>query len=89
MATKSPNKFPYTRSPKGFKAKLSKNIFFMGTHFFFSNSNRDFYSQNNNVSQEVYTYIPKIQKKKIKKRYYRLYSILQSHMLLFLICFSS
>jgi hypothetical protein len=37
----------------------------MGTHnFFFSNSNRDFYSKNNNVSQ-VYTYIPKIQKKKI------------------------
>jgi hypothetical protein len=30
-------------------------------YFFFSNSNRNFYSENNNVSQ-VYTYIPKIQK---------------------------
>jgi hypothetical protein len=28
---------------------------------FFSNSDRDFYSENNNVSQ-VYTYIPKIKK---------------------------
>jgi Asp-tRNA(Asn)/Glu-tRNA(Gln) amidotransferase B subunit len=30
----------------------------------FCNSNRDFYSENNNVSQ-VYTYIPKVQKKKM------------------------
>jgi hypothetical protein len=34
----------------------------MGIHNFFSNSNRDFYSENNNVSK-IYTYIPKIQKK--------------------------
>jgi hypothetical protein len=32
-----------------------QNIFFeMGLHIFFSNSDRDFYSENNNVSQ-VYT----------------------------------
>jgi hypothetical protein len=34
----------------------------MGTHNFFNTSNRDFYSKKNNVSQ-VYTYLPKIQKK--------------------------
>jgi hypothetical protein len=40
-----------------------QNIFFqMRIHTFFSNSDRDFYSENNNVSQ-VYTYITKIQKK--------------------------
>jgi hypothetical protein len=33
----------------------------MGTRTFFSNSDSDFYSENNNVSQ-VYTYIPKIKK---------------------------
>jgi hypothetical protein len=38
----------------GFKGKLSKKIFQMGLHIFFSNSDRDFYSENNNVSQ-VYT----------------------------------
>jgi hypothetical protein len=65
--------------------------------FFFSNSDRDFYSENNNVSQ-VYTYIPKIHKKKRKKTL--LSSMFQfalniggifaqSHMLLFVICFSS
>jgi hypothetical protein len=41
-----------------------QNIFFqIGTHTFFNNSDRDFYSENNNVSQ-IATYIPKIQKKK-------------------------
>jgi hypothetical protein len=41
-------------------------FFFKWEHIiFFSNSNRDFYSENNNVSQ-VYTYIPKIQKKIVK-----------------------
>jgi hypothetical protein len=54
-----------------------QNIFFqMGLYIFFSNSDRDFYSENNNVSQ-VYTVIPKIHKKKCKKRYYRLCSILR------------
>jgi hypothetical protein len=38
------------------------------------NSDRNFYSENNNVSQ-VYTYITKIQKKKFKKRYYRLQDV--------------
>jgi hypothetical protein len=39
-----------------------QNIFFqMRTHTLFNNSDRDFYSENNNVSQ-VYTYITKIQK---------------------------
>jgi hypothetical protein len=42
---------------------------------FFDNSDRDFYYENNNVSQ-LYTYIPKI-KKKVQKRYYRLCSILR------------
>jgi hypothetical protein len=61
--TKVPNKFTY--SLKRFKDKLSKNFFFQtGTHTF-SNSDRDFYSENNNVSQVyTYSYIPKIQKKK-------------------------
>jgi hypothetical protein len=45
--------------------------------FFFSNYNRDFYSENSNVSQ-VYTYIPKIQKKNCKNATtYHLYSILR------------
>jgi hypothetical protein len=38
----------------------------MGTRTFFSNSDSDFYSENNNVSQ-VYTYIPKIKKNMLKK----------------------
>jgi hypothetical protein len=38
----------------GFKDKLSKYFFQMGLHIFFSNFDRDFYSENNNVSQ-VYT----------------------------------
>jgi hypothetical protein len=42
-----------------FKAKLSKYFFSNANTTFFSNSDRDFYSENNNV----YTYIPKIQKK--------------------------
>jgi hypothetical protein len=37
----------------------------MRTHNFFNNTDRDFYCEKNQVSQ-VYTYIPKIQKKKIK-----------------------
>jgi hypothetical protein len=42
---------------------ICQNIFVqMGTHIFFSNSERDFYSENNNVSQ-IYTYIPKKKKK--------------------------
>jgi hypothetical protein len=42
---------------------ICQNIFVqMGTHTFFSNSERDFYSENNNVS-EIYTYIPKKKKK--------------------------
>jgi hypothetical protein len=44
-----------------------QNIFFSNENmyilFFFGNSDRDFYSENNNASQ-VYTYITKIQKKK-------------------------
>jgi hypothetical protein len=47
-------KFPY--SPKGFKAKQSKKFFLCKHIFFFSNSLRDVYSENNNVSK-VYTYI--------------------------------
>jgi hypothetical protein len=54
-----PNKITYNL--KGFFALL----------LFFCNSDRDFYSENNSVS-EVYTYIPKIQKK--KQHYYRVYS---------------
>jgi hypothetical protein len=44
-----------------------QNIFFLNgnTYFFFSNSNRDFNSENNNVPQ-VYSYISKIQKKIVK-----------------------
>jgi hypothetical protein len=39
----------------GFKGKLSKYFFSNGiTYFFFSNYDRDFYSENNSVSQ-VYT----------------------------------
>jgi hypothetical protein len=34
----------------------------MRTHSFFNTSDRDFYSKKNSVSQ-VYTYLPKIQKK--------------------------
>jgi hypothetical protein len=55
----------------GFKAKLSKYFFSHANTFFLNNSDRDFYSEKNNISQ-VYIYIPKIQKKKSKKRYYRL-----------------
>jgi hypothetical protein len=41
-----------------------KNLFFKREQIrFFSNSDRDFYSENNSVSQ-VYIYITKIQKKK-------------------------
>jgi hypothetical protein len=41
-----------------------QNIFFqVGLHIFFSGSDGDFYSENNNVSQ-IYTQIPKIYKKK-------------------------
>jgi hypothetical protein len=41
-----------------------QNIFFSNanTYFFFSNSDRDFYSENNNISQ-LYSYITKIQKR--------------------------
>jgi hypothetical protein len=60
----------------------------MQTHTFFSNSDRDFYSENNNVSQ-VYTYLHNKNtiKKKVKKRYYR--QCAPFYMLLFVICFSS
>jgi hypothetical protein len=48
------------------ESKLSKYFFFKWDYiFFFSNSDRDFYSKNNNVSQ-VYTEIPKIYKKNVK-----------------------
>jgi hypothetical protein len=61
----------------GFKGKLSKYFFSneITYYFFFSNSDRDFYSENNNVSQ-VYLYTKNSQKKG-KKRYYRLCSILR------------
>jgi hypothetical protein len=43
-----------------------QTIFFqMLTHTFFCNSDRDFYSENNNVSQ-IYTYITKVGTKKEK-----------------------
>jgi hypothetical protein len=43
-----------------------KSFFQMRTHnFFFNTSDGDFYSKKNSVSQ-VYTYLPKIQKKKLK-----------------------
>jgi hypothetical protein len=49
-------------SLKGFNDKLSKYFFFKCEQIlFFSNSDKDFYSEKNNVSQ-VYTYITKIQK---------------------------
>jgi hypothetical protein len=49
-------------NPKGFNGKLSKYFFSnANTYFFKIYSDRDFYSENNNVSQ-VYTYITKIQK---------------------------
>jgi hypothetical protein len=38
-------------SCKCFKAKPSKKKFQIGTHIFFSNSDRDLYSENNSVSQ--------------------------------------
>jgi hypothetical protein len=43
-----------------------QNIFFqMRTHNFFKTSGKDFYSKKNSISQ-VYTYLPKNQKKKLK-----------------------
>jgi hypothetical protein len=73
-----------------------KFFFGVNIYFFFCSSDRDFYSGGDGVSQ-VYTYIPKIQKKKLYKTL--LSSILhfalnigrisaQPHMLLFVICFS-
>jgi hypothetical protein len=72
-----------------------KNLFFKREQIrFFSNSDRDFYSENNSVSQ-VYIYITKIQK---KKRYYRPCApfwakhwrhLCAIPMLLFVICFST
>jgi hypothetical protein len=41
-------------APYGFQGNTVKKMFQMGLHIFFSNSDRDFYSENNNVSQ-VYT----------------------------------
>jgi hypothetical protein len=38
-------------SPKGFNGKLSEKNFQMRTNTFFSNSDINFYSENNNVSQ--------------------------------------
>jgi hypothetical protein len=55
-----------THSPKGWKTKLSKFFAQIRTHTFFSNPDREFYSESSNISQ-VYTYIPKIQKKSKKK----------------------
>jgi hypothetical protein len=46
-----------------------KNFFQMQADNFFNTSDRDFYSKENSVSQ-VYTCLPKIQKK-VKKCYYR------------------
>jgi hypothetical protein len=69
----------------------------MRIHTFFSNSDRDFYFENKNVSQ-VYTYIKKYKEKMLKKRYFRLWaSFCAKHwrhlcafpMLLFVICFSN
>jgi hypothetical protein len=55
-----------------------QNIFFqMGLHIFFSNSDRDFYSENNNVPITSIHLNTKNSQKKCKKRYYRLYSILR------------
>jgi hypothetical protein len=55
---------------KGFNSKLSKYFFpNANTYFFFNNSDRDFYSVNNNV----YTYVTK--KKSKKKRYYIVYAL--------------
>jgi hypothetical protein len=61
--TKVPNKSHIALSAS--RINCQKNFFFQtGTHTF-SNSDRDFYSENNNVSQVyTYSYIPKIQKKK-------------------------
>jgi hypothetical protein len=56
------------------------------TNFFFSNSDRDFYSENNNVSQ-VYTNITKIQKKKLKNA--TIVYLCAIRLLLFVICFFS
>jgi hypothetical protein len=56
-------------SCKGFNGKLSKYFFFKCEHILFlSNSDRDFYSGNKNVLQ-VYTYITKIRKKKLKNAF--------------------
>jgi hypothetical protein len=49
-------------SPKGFNGKLSKKKFKWEHILFFSNSDRDFHSENNGVSQ-VYTYMTKNKKK--------------------------
>jgi hypothetical protein len=57
-------------SPKGFNGKLSKKKNFQMQTLFFNNSDRDFYSVNNNV----YTYK---NTKKVKKKttlLYRLYA---------------
>jgi hypothetical protein len=68
----------------------------MGLHIFFSNSDRDFYSENNSVSQ-VYLNTKNSQKKcKITLLWSMLHFALniggisaQSHILLFVICFSN
>jgi hypothetical protein len=52
----------------GFKDKLSKYFFQMGLYIFFSNSDRDFYSENNNIHiTNVHLNTKNSQKKKCKK----------------------
>jgi hypothetical protein len=54
-------------APRASRLNCQFFFFFKYKHIhFFIISDRDFYSENNNVSQ-VYTYIPKIQKKVKKK----------------------
>jgi hypothetical protein len=87
--------------PRASMVNCQTFFFQMLTNTFFSNSDRDFYSENNNVSQ-VYTYMyNKNTKKKFKKtllssmtlcapfcaKHWR--HLCAIPMLLFLICFSS
>jgi hypothetical protein len=65
-------------APRALKLNYQFFFFKFGHILFFSNSDRDFYSENNNVLQ-VYTYIPKIHQKKVKKKTKPLLSSILGH----------
>jgi hypothetical protein len=55
------------RAPRASMVNCQNNSFLMGTHIFFSNSDGDFYSENNNESQ-VCIYLHNKNTKKIIKK---------------------